>query len=110
SSPGSALPSRGPPPAREDGRLPASAYSWRVDFHHDEHFHPFVPETPGKKAGHARIPADGETSSHAWYRIHLTGTDSAGVSTTTFRDVHPVTSDVTVQTSVPGLTLNLDGQ
>ena len=27
----------------EDGDLPASAFTWRVDFHHDEHIHPFVP-------------------------------------------------------------------
>jgi glucose/arabinose dehydrogenase len=107
---GSVLKYRGVATDAEDGKLPASAYSWRVDFHHDEHFHPFVPDTAGKKSGRARIPADGETSSNVWYRVHLTVTDSAGVSTTTFRDVHPVTSNVTVQTSVPGLTLNLDGQ
>src|SRR5690606_20238763 len=27
----------------EDGALPASAFTWRVDFHHDTHFHPFLP-------------------------------------------------------------------
>jgi glucose/arabinose dehydrogenase len=107
---GTTLKYRGVATDAEDGKLPASAYSWRVDFHHDEHFHPFVPETAGKKSGRAKVPADGETSPNVWYRVHLTVTDSNGVSTTTFRDVHPVTSTVTLQTSVPGLTLNLDGQ
>ena len=93
----------------EDGRLRRSAFSWRIDFHHDEHFHPFLPDTPGARAGRVRIPTAGETSANVWYRVHLTVTDSAGVSTTTFRDVHPRTSMVTVQTNVPGLTVHLDG-
>jgi glucose/arabinose dehydrogenase len=93
----------------EDGKLPKSAFTWRIDFHHDEHFHPFLPDTPGVRAGRTRIPATGETSPNVWYRVHLTVTDSAGVSTSTFRDVHPRTSTVTVQTNVPGLTIHLDG-
>ena len=26
----------------EDGTLPASAFTWQVDFHHDTHSHPFI--------------------------------------------------------------------
>src|SRR5690606_28391803 len=29
----------------EDGSLPPSAFSWRIDFHHAEHLHPAMPET-----------------------------------------------------------------
>ena len=108
---GSTLRFRGAATDAEDGRrLPASAYSWRVDFHHDEHFHPFMPETPGRKSGRVRIPTTGETSANVWYRVHLTVTDSTGVSATTFRDIRPRTTAVTVETSVPGLTVNLGGQ
>ena len=28
---------------KEDGTLPVSAFTWRVDFHHDSHVHPFIP-------------------------------------------------------------------
>ena len=29
----------------EDGTLPASAFTWQVDFHHDTHIHPFIQPT-----------------------------------------------------------------
>jgi hypothetical protein len=93
----------------EDGKLPASAYSWRVDFRHDEHFHPFYPETAGKKSGSARIPRVGETSANVWYRVHLTVTDSQGVTATTYRDVFP--QKVTITVNAPaGAGIDLDGQ
>lgn len=94
----------------EDGNLPPSAFSWRVDFHHDEHTHPFVTEARGRRSGSARIPREGETSANVWYRVHLTVTDSAGVSTSTFRDARPLTADVTIGTNTPGLSVLLDGQ
>ena len=94
----------------EDGRLPLSAFSWRIDFHHNDHLHPFMPETPGRRGGSVRIPREGETSANVWYRVHLTVTDSAGLSATTFRDVHPRTATVTVAASTPGLQVILDGQ
>jgi glucose/arabinose dehydrogenase len=101
---------RGAATDAEDGKLPPSAFSWRVDFHHNDHLHPFLPETPGKRAGSARLPREGETSANVWYRVHLTVTDSAGLSSTTSRDVHPRTATVTVGASTPGLQLSLDGQ
>ena len=109
-SAGQALRFKGAATDAEDGRLPARAFSWRIDFHHDQHLHPFLPETPGKRGGSVRIPREGETSANVWYRVHLTVTDSAGLSASTFRDVHPRTATVTVGASVPGLTVNLDGQ
>jgi hypothetical protein len=107
---GQTLRFRGTATDAEDGRLPASAFSWRIDFHHDEHLHPFMPETPGRRGGAVRIPREGETSANVWYRVHLTVTDSAGLSSTTFRDVHPRTATITVAATLPGLELNLDGQ
>jgi hypothetical protein len=93
----------------QDGKLPAGAFSWRVDFHHEDHLHPFMPNTPGKKAGAFRVPREGEQSANVWYRIHLTVTDSSGLSSTTFRDVHPRTVNVTVNANHPGLVFRLDG-
>jgi glucose/arabinose dehydrogenase len=94
----------------EDGSIPASAFTWRIDFHHDAHTHPFLPETSGSKSGNFTIPTEGETSANVWYRIHLTVKDSSGAEATAFRDIVPTKSTFTLQTSPPGLGLTLDGQ
>jgi len=94
----------------EDGVLPPARLSWRIDFHHDTHLHPAMPETPGLASGSYTIPSLGEVSSHVWYRVHLKATDSAGFSTSTFVDVQPNTSTMTLTSSPPGLSVLLDGQ
>lgn len=94
----------------EDGTLPADAFTWQVDFHHDTHNHPFIAPTTGVKAGWITIPTTGETSSNVWYRLTLTVTDSDGLTHTTFRNIMPRKSLLTLQTSPPGLQLKLDGQ
>ena len=94
----------------QDGNLPASAYTWQVDFHHDTHTHPFVAATSGASGGSFVIPTSGETSANVWYRIYLTVRDSAGLTTTTFRDVRPRTVTLTLSSSPGGLGLTLDGQ
>src|SRR5690606_35224797 len=40
---GDVIPFPGSATDAEDGTLPASAFTWRVDFHHDDHHHPFFP-------------------------------------------------------------------
>jgi hypothetical protein len=94
----------------EDGALPASAFTWQVDFHHDTHVHPFIPATSGATGGSFDVPTKGETSANVWYRIYLSVTDSGGLQTTTFRDVLPRTVSVTLSTRPAGLQLTLDGQ
>ncbi|HZG52589.1 MAG TPA: PQQ-dependent sugar dehydrogenase, partial [Pyrinomonadaceae bacterium] len=94
----------------QDGTLPAGAFTWQVDFHHDAHTHPFVPATTGATSGSFTIPATGETAANVFYRIHLTVTDSGGLTHTVFRDVTPRTSVVTLQTSPANLQVTLDGQ
>ena len=69
----------------EDGTLPASAFTWQVDFHHDTHAHPFIPATTGSRSGSFTIPTTGETSANVWYRIYLTVRDSGGLTHTTQR-------------------------
>ena len=73
----------------EDGTLPASAFTWQVDFHHDTHVHPFIPATTGAQSGSFTIPTIGETSANVWYRIYLTVRDSGGLTHTTQRDISP---------------------
>jgi glucose/arabinose dehydrogenase len=94
----------------QDGTLPPSAFTWRIDFHHDTHTHPFMLATSGATGGSFTIPRTGETSANVWYRIILTVTDSAGSSTTTFRDVKPRTVSITLTAQQAGLQLTLDGQ
>jgi glucose/arabinose dehydrogenase len=90
-----------------DGGTPT--LTWRVDFHHDEHLHPFVAPHAGT-GGAFTVPVEGETSANVWLRIHLTATDAAGASHSVFRDVQPRLSTVIIAALPRGLTVLLDGQ
>ncbi len=94
----------------EDGPLGAAAFTWQVDFHHDDHVHPFLPPTSGAAGGSFVVPTLGETATNVFYRIRLTVTDADGAVTSTFRDVRPRTAVLTLETSPPGLLVTLDGQ
>ena len=94
----------------EDGPLPASAFTWQVDFHHDTHLHPFVPATSGSTSGSFTVPTVGEASANVWYRIHLTVRDSVGATATTFVDVLPNVVALSLATVPSGLAVLLDGQ
>jgi glucose/arabinose dehydrogenase len=94
----------------EDGTLPAGAFTWRVDFHHDTHTHPFMAATTGAQSGTFTIPTTGETSANVWYRIYLTVRDSAGATRTVQRDIMPRKVALTLATNPAGLQLRLDGQ
>ncbi len=93
----------------EDGPLPASAFTWNIDFLHEGHVHPGIPQT-GVKSGSFTIPTSGhDFSGDTRYRITLTVTDSSGLSTTTSVIVRPVKVNLTFATTPPGLTLYVDG-
>jgi glucose/arabinose dehydrogenase len=93
----------------EDGVLAASQLTWWAELHHDTHTHPFQPFTVGG-SGSVSIPTSGETSDNIFYRFHLRATDSAGLTHEVTRDIVPLKSVLTLQTSPPGLSLTLDGQ
>ena len=94
----------------ENGTLPASAFKWRIDFHHDTHIHPAMPDTAGITSGTFAIPNSGETSANVWYRVYLTVTDAGGLSTTTYVDVQPNKATITIATVPAGLQVTMDGQ
>ena len=94
----------------EDGNLPASAFTWRVDFHHDDHIHPFLAPTVGVTSGSFVVPTTGETSANVFLRIYLTVSDSDGLQNETSRDVRPRTATITLATNPSGLLVTLDGQ
>lgn len=94
----------------DSGALPASAFTWQVDFHHAEHSHPFVAPFSGQRSGRFTVPRTGHVDSDVWYRIRLTVKDSDGRTSETFRDVKPRTVGLTVATVPAGLRVALDDQ
>lgn len=89
----------------EDGSLPASAFTWKVDFHHDTHSHPFMASTTGAKSGSFVLTDFEADAGNTWLRFTLTVKDSAGLTHSVTRDLYPrkMLSDMTpVGTPVNG--------
>lgn len=96
----------------EDGTLPASAFTWKIDLYHFDtpaHSHPAMEPISGIKSGTFTIPTQMETSANVLFRIFLTVVDATGATYTTSRDIVPVTSTITLATNPPGLSVKLDG-
>ena len=94
----------------EDGVLDGSAFSWTVEFHHDDHQHPFIQKLNNKKSSQFEVPAIGETETNVFFRIQLILTDSDGATSLTYVDVLPRVRQLTLESDPPGLQLALDGQ
>ena len=94
----------------EDGTLPATAFSWTVDFLHDGHVHPGA-VVSGTKTGSFTIPTSGhDFHGNTRYRINLTVTDSHGLQDTKSVTVWPQKVDLSFTTVPAGLTIFLDDQ
>jgi glucose/arabinose dehydrogenase len=93
----------------EDGDLPASAFTWQVDFHHGNHIHPFIGATTGRKTGTFTIPKRGETSSNVYYILTLKVVDSVGLTNTAIRNILPQKAKMTFATQPAGMKISLDG-
>ena len=92
----------------DDGTLPASAFTWNIDFLHEGHVHPGTPIT-GVQSGTLAIPTSGhDFSGNTRYRITLTVTDSDGLTATRFVVVYPDKVNLTFESAPAGLTLHLD--
>ena len=94
----------------EDGSLPASAFSWKIDFHHDVHTHPKLLPTSGITSGDFTIDTEGHTDTNVWYRVTLTVTDSDGASQSTYVDIFPNIVQLTVTANIVGAAGTVDGQ
>ncbi len=93
----------------KDGTLPASAFTWNIDFLHESHVHPGTPIT-GIKSGSFIIPTSGhDFSGNTRYRIMLTATNSVGLQSSQFVIVYPNKVNLSFDTAPTGLTLYLDG-
>jgi hypothetical protein len=88
----------------------SASFKWEIVFHHDTHTHPFLGPITGTTGGNFTIPTSGETSTNVWYRIHLTVTDSEGLTHSTVRDVLPRTVNITIAAQTSGPQLTLDDQ
>ena len=83
--------------------LPASAYTWNIDFLHEGHVHPGTPIT-GVTSGTFTIPTSGhDFSGNTRYRITLTVTDSDGLQSSQSAIVFPDKVNLTFDTA-PGWT------
>lgn len=97
----------------EDGVLDPPAFTWRVDYVTAGVERPAVPQMSGTRGGSFTAATQTPfTGTDVVYRIFLTVTDSAGLSTTTSRDVGPRVGTIAFDTSPAdrGLRLTLDGQ
>ena len=92
----------------DDGALPASAFSWSVDFLRDASVEP-ISAAQGK-SGSFTIPISGrDFSGNTRYRITLTVTDSAGLKDTKSVVVVPRKVNLRLETAPSGGTIHLDG-
>jgi glucose/arabinose dehydrogenase/PKD repeat protein len=93
----------------DDGSLPASAFTWNIDFLHEGHVHPGTPVT-GVKGGSFTIPSSGhDFSGNTRYRITLTVRDSDGLTSSKSVTINPTKVNLTFNSAPSGRTLYLDG-
>lgn len=101
-----------------DGMLPASAYTWQVDFFsHDvlqpfytyEVAQPFAGPITGVTSGSFTIPNDLSQVPGSYYRITLTVKDSLGLTKVVTRYIHPQLTTWTANANIPGAAFVVDG-
>jgi Domain of unknown function (DUF4185) len=90
--------------------LPASAFSWKVLFVHDNYTVPFLGCLTGVTNGSFTIPTRGESATNVLFRILLTVTDSRGRQATVSREIFPRISTLTLLSQPAGMAVTLDGQ
>lgn len=88
-------------------QLPASSFSWELEFNHPTAVTSMWTRT-NSKSGTFTIPQNGHTSPEEFYKLRLTVTDPNGTKRTVVREIYPNTSTVTLTSEPEGLVLNLD--
>lgn len=82
--------------------------TWRVDFHHSNHSHPFLPSPPPEQR--TFVTNYNEAEPDVWYRVWLTVADTFGQETRVYSDVLPSLATLHFDTDPTGLTLTVGTQ
>lgn len=93
----------------QDGLLPASAFTWHFDLHHNTHTHDGLPAV-GNKNFSVTIPTTGHTDTDIYYKIYVVVKDAGGLTDTAFVDLLPTLKNITLKTIPAGLTVKLDDE
>lgn len=93
----------------DQAAVPLGNWSWKIDFHHDEHAHPTMTWTSGIDQGYFVVEPFGEVDTNVFFRIHLNVVDSSGLLTETYVDVLPHKVSLVVASSPPGIAVAVDG-
>ena len=94
----------------EDGALPASALTWTVLLHHDDHVHPLLLQTGNDLTFTFPAPEDIPAAATSYVEVILEATDSGGLTSVVARDVLPRTVSVTLQTDPAGRRVRMHGE
>lgn len=94
---------------QEQGVLPEELYSWKIHFHHNSHTHPGLAKM-GTDSFSFIIPNNGETDLDVFYRIHLSATDSGGLTGSNSMDIQPRLVSAMINSNPQGINFNLNGQ
>jgi glucose/arabinose dehydrogenase len=101
-----------------EGALPASDYTWQVDFYRDgvprptylrEAPHPFLGPLHGVASGGFTIPDDISQVPGSFYRVTLTVVNSAAIASVVTRDIRPNLTTWAVSSNPAGAGLFVDG-
>jgi glucose/arabinose dehydrogenase len=90
-SPGEIVTLKGRAVDPDDGDLPQSTFSWKVDYQHDRHTHPLLAEKRGSDSLTFMVPALEMEEANSWVRVELFVKDSDGATHSVSRDIHPRT-------------------
>jgi glucose/arabinose dehydrogenase len=94
----------------EQGTLSSSALTWEVFLHHDEHTHPLLPATTGNSVTFKAPPPENMAAAATSYlEIHLTATDSGGLSRTVVQRFDPKKVTLVFRTSPDDLKVSVGG-
>lgn len=94
---------------KDQASIPLTDWTWKIDFHHDEHVHPAYPTTTGISSGDYFVETFGEVDTNVWYRIHLNVTDSSGLNGSSYFDVIPNKVTLHFESNPPGVEISIDG-
>lgn len=89
--------------------MPKSSLHWTVNFHHSDHFHPFM-TVEHDDVGKLVVPQDGEKATDVFFRIHLRVQDSEGRTTEISRDLKPKLANMVIRSQPEGIVFKVDGR